>query len=396
MKINTSPEEIKEIITKGVENLYPDREAFKKTLASGKRIKVYCGYDPTTPTLHLGHLPTILKLSRFQKMGHEVVLLIGDFTALIGDPTGKVSPRKKLDREEVISNYRHYKKTVGNFLDLKGKNPAQILFNSQWLDKINFADLINLASNFTVQQIIVRDFFQERIRKKKPIFLHEFLYPLAQAYDSVSMDIDLEVGGKDQTFNMLCGRDLMKALKKKEKFVMALKLLTDPAGRKMGKTEGNLVALDEKPNEMYGKIMSWPDSLISIGLELCTNLSSKEIKTIEKLQPREKKARLAREIVTLCHNKIAAQVAEKEFNKVFKEKKLPTKIQEIAFERGAFNILDLLNKIKIVQSKSEARRLVVQRGVRIDRKLETDWRKNIKINKGTVIQVGKRKFIRIK
>jgi len=360
VKIITNPLKIEEVLSRGVEKIYPSFKDLEKIMLSGKRLRLYCGYDPTAPTLHIGHMVTLKKLAQFQTLGHEVIMLIGDFTGMIGDPTEKIGTRKKLSREEVLRNSKNYKKLTGKILKFSGLNPCRLLYNSKWLDSLSFTDLIKLASNFTVQQMIIRYMFQERIRKEKPIYLHEFLYPLAQAYDSVAMDVDLEIGGKDQAFNMLCGRDLMKVLKNKEKFVLATKLLITPEGKKMGKTEGNLIPMDENPKEMYGKIMSWPDSLITIGFELCTDLPMEEITEISnqikkrRLNPREAKAKLAREIVTICRNKRAAQKAEEEFNRVFKEEKLPSRIPEIKIREKALNILDLLVKIGLASSKSEA------------------------------------------
>ncbi|PIP24692.1 MAG: tyrosine--tRNA ligase [Candidatus Nealsonbacteria bacterium CG10_big_fil_rev_8_21_14_0_10_36_228] len=401
VKIITNPLKIEEVLSRGVEKIYPSFKDLEKIMLSGKRLRLYCGYDPTAPTLHIGHMVTLKKLAQFQTLGHEVIMLIGDFTGMIGDPTEKIGTRKKLSREEVLRNSKNYKKLTGKILKFSGLNPCRLLYNSKWLDSLSFTDLIKLASNFTVQQMIIRYMFQERIRKEKPIYLHEFLYPLAQAYDSVAMDVDLEIGGKDQAFNMLCGRDLMKVLKNKEKFVLATKLLITPEGKKMGKTEGNLIPMDENPKEMYGKIMSWPDSLITIGFELCTDLPMEEITEISnqikkrRLNPREAKAKLAREIVTICRNKRAAQKAEEEFNRVFKEEKLPSRIPEIKIREKALNILDLLVKIGLASSKSEAKRLILQKGVKINNQVQDDWQKIIEIKKGIVIQVGKRKFIRL-
>ncbi len=394
--INNNFQKIKEVLTKGVEKIYPTPQALEKVLLSGKRIRLYCGYDPTATSLHIGHAITLRKLAQFQNLGHEVIMLIGDFTAMIGDPSDKSATRKKLSRKEVLFNFKNYKKQANQILNFSGKNPAKLLFNSQWHNKLKFNNLIELASNFTVQQMIIRDMFQERIKNNKPIYLHEFLYPLAQAYDCVAMDVDLEIGGNDQTFNMLCGRDLMKTLKNKEKFVLSMKLLTDPTGKKMGKTEGNMVQLDTKPEDMYGKIMAWPDEIIKISFEVCTDLDMEEIKKIIKEKsPRDQKAILAKEIVKIHYDKKSALKAEKEFNKIFKKKELPLKIPEIKILQESLNILDLLVKTKLAISKSEAKRLILQKGVKINEKIESDWKKNIGIKRGTILQVGKRKFIKI-
>lgn len=393
---------IKETLSRGVEIIYPNPKELEKVLLSGKKLKLYCGYDPTTPSLHLGHLVTLLKLSQFQKLGHEVVMLIGDFTATIGDPTDKTSTRKRLTIKEVISNAKNYKKIASKVLNFKGSNPAKTKHNNDWLGKLTFINLIELSANFTVQQMIVRDMFQERLKRKKPIYLHEFLYPLAQAYDSVVLNVDLEVGGKDQIFNMLCGRDLLKTLKNKEKFILGTKLLIDPTtGRKISKTEGTVVAIDEPPKEIYGKIMSWPDDLISVGFELCTKISFDKLKKIEKslkegqANPMEMKSLLAKEIVSLCCNKKEAKKAEEEFKRVFQKKQLPSKISKVEIKEKELPILDLLIKAKLFNSRSEAKRVILQKGVKISGITESDWQKTITIKKGTVIKVGKRKFVEI-
>ncbi len=401
MEINTDSKKIEEILTRGVEKIYPSLEEFKKVLISGKKIRLYCGYDPSAPALHIGHSITLRKLGQFQKLGHEVIMLIGDFTGMIGDPTDKSATRKKLSRDEVLKNSKNYKKLAGKFLDFSGENPVKIKYNSLWNDKLTFLDLIEITSNFTVQQMIIRDMFQERLKNNRPIHLHEFLYPIAQGYDSVAMNIDLELGGADQTFNMLIGRDLVKIMKSKEKFVLTTKLLVDPTGKKMGKSEGNMVMMDDSTSQMYGKIMSWPDEQLIIAFELLTNLSEKEIKNISQqlknntINPRDAKAQLAKEITALYHGKNLAQKAEEEFNNVFKKNKLPTAITKISFPKKTFNVLDLLVKTKLASSKSEAQRLIIQKGVKIDGKVQDDWRKMIEVKNEMIIQVGKRKFIKI-
>ena len=401
MKISINSTKIKEVLTRGVERVYPDLISLEKKMKKGERIKLYCGYDPSGPELHIGHMITLRKLAQFQALGHEAIMLIGDFTGMIGDPGEKTSARNKLSRKEVIQNSKNYKKIAGKFLNFAGPNPVKILYNSKWADKLSFLQLIELASHFTVQQMIIRDMFQQRIKKEKPIFLHEFLYPLAQAYDSVALDVDLEVGGKDQIFNMLCGRELMKVMKNKEKFVLATKLLVDAEGKKIGKTEGNVIDINDKPEEIYGKIMSWPDSLIALGFELCTDLPIKEINEIskqmkiKKINPKTAKQRLAREIVDVCYNKEISKKVEKEFDRVFKEKELPSKIQGKKIKEKKISIVELLIKTGMAGSRAEAKRLILQRGVKINGQTEENWKKDIEIKKGLVIQVGKRRFARI-
>lgn len=399
MKINTNPKKIEEILTRGVENIYPNKEELKKILLSGKKLRIYNGIDPTGK-LHLGHSAVLKKLRQFQDLGHEVIVLIGDFTARIGDPTDKLAARKKLSKEQVKKNSANYKKLIGKILDLKKSN-IRFLHNEKWTNKLRPEDMLELASYFTVARLLERDMFQERIKQGKEIYVNEFLYPIFQAYDSVTMDVDIEIGGNDQTFNMLAGRTLMKKIKNKEKFVLTIKLLVDPAGKKMGKTEGNMINLDEKADNMYGQIMSWPDELINLSFELCTNIPIKETKKIKKelkskkLNPRDAKAKLAKEIVALYHGKPAAQKAEKEFNRIFKKKELPSEIPSIKIAAKNINILDLLVKTKLASSKAEAKRLIEQKGVKINNEIQEDWRKNIPIKNGMIIQVGKRKFAKI-
>lgn len=400
MKINTNSKKIEEILTRGVEEIYPSKEELKKVLLSGKKLRIYNGIDPTGK-LHLGHSVVLKKLRQFQDLGHEVIVLIGDFTARIGDPTDKLASRKKLSKEQVKKNSVNYKKLIGKILDLKKSN-IRFLHNEEWTNKLKPEDMLELTSYFTVSRLLERDMFQERIKQGKEIYINEFIYPIFQAYDCVTMDVDMEIGGSDQTFNMLAGRTLMRRIKNKEKFVLTTKLLVDPTGKKMGKTEGNMINLDERSENMYGQIMSWPDELINLGFELCANISTKEVEKIKnglqrkKLNPRDAKAKLAREIVSLYHGKPAAQKAEKEFNRIFKEKELPSEIPLIKIADKNINILDLLVKIKLASSKAEAKRLIEQKGVKIDDEIQEDWRKNIPIKSGVIIQVGKRKFVKIK
>jgi len=392
MRIIADSKKIKEVLTKGVENIYPSKKVLERILQKGKKLRIYTGIDPTGK-LHLGHLVILKKLAQFQELGHKVIVLIGIFTATIGDPTEKEKIRRPLTREQVLKNAKNYKKQISKILNFKKTN-LKFLNNEKWLNKLKSKDIIKLASYFTIARLLERDMFQKRIREGREIYVHEFLYPIFQAYDALVIDIDLQIGGNDQTFNMLAGRTLIKKIKNKETFVLTLKLLTDPTGKKMGKTEGNVINLDEKPEEMYGKIMSWPDEMVDLAFELCADISLKELKKI--VNPRDKKARLAREIVGICHSKKAALRAEKEFEKIFKKKELPTIIPEIKIKEKTLNILDLLVRTKLVASKSEARRLILEKGVRIEGKTKDDWKEKIEIKKGMVIQIGKRKFIKIR
>ncbi len=390
-------EKIEEVLTRGVDKIYPSQKAFKELLLSGKKIRVYQGFDPSSSSLHLGNLVGVLKLKQFQELGHEVVFLMGDFTGMIGDPTDKSAVRQKLSREKVLENCKAWQKQIARFLALSGKNPAKIMFNSEWLDKISFKDLIEIASNFTVGQMIQRDFFQKRIEEEKPIYLHEFLYPLAQALDSVNLNVDVEIGGSDQTFNMLCGRDLVKILKNKEKFVLTTKLLIDKEGKKVGKTTGNAVFLDIASTDMFGKIMAFPDEIIFPAFELLTLLPLKEVENLkkEKTNPLILKKKLAWEIVKINYGGEEANGAQEEFDRVFKNKELPEEISQIKIKEKYLPLLELLVKIKLASSKSEAKRLILEGGVKIDKSKQDDWQAKIEIEKGMIIQVGKRKFVKL-
>ena len=398
MATNIHQQKINEVLTRGVEKIYPDKKSLEKVLLSGKKIRLYCGFDPTAESLHIGSAIQINKLAQFQELGHKVIFLIGDFTGMIGDPTDKTSARKRLTREQVLKNSKNYKKQASKFLKFSGKNPAKILSNSQWNDKTSFKDLIEITSNFTVQQMIQRDMFQERMKQEKPVYLHEFLYPVAQAYDSVIMNVDLEIGGSDQMFNMLCGRDLMMAKKQKEKFVLTNKLLEDTTGTKMGKSLGNVIWLNDSADEIYGKVMSWTDNMIILGFELCTQIAMQKIQEFKKqlksdtFNPRDLKMKLAFEMVKLYTDQKQAQKAQEKFISVIQKKETPENILE--FNLAGKNILEVLVLSKLVSTKSNARRAIEQNGVKINNKIINNF--NIKLNSGDVVQKGKRFFIKIK
>lgn len=395
-------DKIDEVLTRGVEKIYPSRQSLEKVLRSGKKIKLYQGFDPSMPNLHLGHLVGILKLKQFQDLGHEVIFLVGDFTGMIGDPTGRMSVRPQLTRKQVLENAKNWKKQAGKVLKFNGKNPAKLLYNSQWLSKLSFEEVLKLSHHLTYQQIAKRDMFRRRQKEGKDIYLHEFLYPLMQGYDSVAMDVDLEIGGSDQMFNMLVGRDLMHKLKGKEKFVLTTKLLVDAKGEKIGKTAGNALFLNASASDMYGGIMSFPDEAIILAFELLTEVPLQSIKAMEKglkegkLNPMEIKKKLAFEITKMYHSEKDAKNAEKEFERVFQKRKQPEDVKELRIENKELNIIDLLMKSKLAKSRSEAKRLVKQRGVDIDGKTITNLQSPIKIKDGMVIRWGKKKFIRIK
>jgi len=413
-RVITDKKRIQELLTRGVEKIYPGYANLEKKLLSGERIRLYCGYDPTAPSLHIGNAISINKLGQFQALGHEVIFLIGDFTGIIGDPTDKKATRQKMTREEVLANAAHYQEQAAAYLKFDGDNPAKIMSNSSWNDKLTFRDLIELSSNFTVQQMIQRDMFQERLKDEKPIYLHEFLYPLTQAYDSVAMNVDLEIGGNDQMFNMMCGRDLLRILKKKEKFVMTMKLLADENGQKMGKSEGNVVSLDETAADVYGKIMSWPDGIILSAFELCTNVPMVEVNKIGtelkggRTNPRDFKMKLAWEITKINRGLEAADKAQENFVNTIQKKEIPTEMEDYSAAKAKNYLVDLLVETKLAKSKTEARQKIEEGAIKI--KLETAGKngnadmqviKDVKyeidfsVVKSAIIQKGKFNFIRV-
>jgi tyrosyl-tRNA synthetase len=386
-------QKIKEIINRGVEAIYPSKTALEKTLKSNKKLRLYHGIDPTAKSLHLGHLIQMLKLKQFQDLGHQVIILIGDFTGMIGDPTDKAATRKPLTRKQVLANAKNYKEQIGRILNLE---KTEFRFNSEWWDKMEMSQLIEWAAKLSASQLWQRDMFQERLKQGREVHLHELLYPLFQGYDSVALDVDLETGGSDQIFNMLVGRTLMKT-QGKEKMVLAMRLLTDPAGIKMGKTEGNAVNLADSPKEMYGKIMSWPDELIVPGFELGTQVSLPEVYQIKDellagKNPKILKMLLAYKIVELNYGKAEAIAAEENFKKVFEKREVPKDIRRVKVSN--YQLLNVLVKSKLARSKTEARRLIKQGGVKIDGKVVKD--EGTKVQSGAVVQRGKRHFVGVR
>lgn len=397
-KVVTDDAQIDLFLTRGVENVYPNKDFLKNLLKKGNQLTIYLGIDPTGPTLHLGHAIVLKKLRDFQKIGHKVILLIGDFTGMIGDPTDKTATRKKLTREEVLNNAKLYKKQAETFLSFSGSNSAELKYNSKWLAKMNFGDVLELASRMTVQQMLERDMFKKREQEMKPIHIHEFMYPLMQGYDSVAMNVDGEIGGNDQTFNMLAGRDLMKQILNKEKFVITTKLLEDSTGKKMGKTEGNMITLADNSKDMFGKVMSWTDGMIIPGFELCTDVSVSEIEKIKKeleagANPKNIKVRLAKEIVSLYHSKSEAEKAEKNFNEVFRGGAMPEEVEIVEVKKGE-SLIDVLISKKIVVSRGEFKRLVDDDAIG---EVGGEKIKNYdaKVLSDMNLKVGKKRFIKI-
>jgi len=407
MEINTDPKKIKEdkpsslpladarvveeVLTRGVEQVLPDKQSLKK-LMQKRKIRLYLGIDPTAPKLHLGHAITLRKLQEFADLGHEAILVVGTGTVLAGDPSLRLKARPLISEKEVEKNIKNWKRQARKVLDF---SKVKIRYNGDWLLKLGLKDIIQIASHIAAAKLFQREMFQRRIKVGQTVLTHETLYPLLQGYDSVFLGVDLEIGGTDQLFNMLIGRELMEKMRKKEKFVLTCPMILGIDGKQMSKTSGNCIWIEDSPNQMFGKIMSIPDNLIFDYLKLLTRLPLNEIEKMKRLNPRDAKAKLAKEIVAIYHSQKAALLAEKEFERVFKEKKLPTKIPGVKIKEEKLNILDFLVKTKLASSKSEAKRLIFQKGVKINKEVQGNWRKMIDIKKGMLIQVGKRRFVRL-
>ncbi|MFH1284378.1 MAG: tyrosine--tRNA ligase [Candidatus Peregrinibacteria bacterium] len=374
------------------------REELETKLKSGKPIKVKLGIDPSGADLHLGHMVVIKKLQEFLEAGHTIQLLFGNFTGQIGDPTDKLNSRPVKTQKELEKNAEKYLNQAGKILDTK---KVEVVWNADWLSKLSFADVIKLAQSFTVHQMLERDMYQERIKKQHPIYMHEFLYPLMQGYDSVALKSDLELGGTDQTFNLLAGRTIQKAYGQTPQCVLTVPLLVGTDGKdKMGKSLNNYIGVDESPKDMFGKTMSIPDDLIIQYFELATYVPIEEIEKMttalkEGENPRNLKIRLAKEIVTLYHNIAAADQSEKEFIEIFSNKGLPEDIPTKKLKGTKHNVVDLIAESGLLESKSEARRMIESGGVKIDGEKVTSIEEEIDIAKEKLLQVGKRKFLKV-
>lgn len=402
-------QKIDEILNRGtIVEILPVKEDFRKKMLSGEKMRFYIGFDATSPTLHLSHAKNIMLMEKFRKLGHEVIILFGDFTARIGDPSGENSARKQLSKKDVDNNVKTWKRLIKPLMNFDDwKNPPKIMYNNDWLGRLKMDELINLASNFTVQRMLERDMFEKRLKDQKPIYLHEFLYPLMQGYDSVAMNVDVEVCGTDQIFNALAGRDLIKKLKNKEKFVVAVTLMENPkTGELMSKSKGTGVFLDATPEQMYGQIMAQPDEMVEILFVNNTYLELSEIEKIVAGNPRDAKAKLALEVVKIFHGEEKAKIAEQEFDKVFRNKELPSDMPILEITAGNYNIIDLLclprsgGTTPLASSKNEAKRLVEGGAVEtINGEIKikiTDWKTEIKLEDEMIIKVGSRRFVKIK
>ena len=397
MQIETNYKKVEEVLTRGVEKVI-NLNHLRKRLLSGRKLRIKHGIDPTGPKIHIGRATQLWKLKDFQELGHKIILIIGDFTAQIGDASDKQAMRRPLTAKEVKENMKNYIKQIAKILDIK---KVEFHYNSEWLSKLTIKKLLNLAMNFTAQQTIQRRNFKERWERGKPIGLHELAYPLLQGYDSVAVKADVELGGFDQLFNLKAGRDIQKIFGQESQDIMTLKMLFGLDGRKMSTSWGNVINITDKSEEQFGKIMSMKDELILDYFELCTRIPLEEIKKMGKelkknqINPRDLKLKLAREIVRLYHGKKAAKRAEKEFRRVFERKELPSRIPNISIKVKKLNILNLLVETKLTSSKSEAKRLILQKAVKINGVLKENWQEIIEIKNGMVIQVGKRRFRKV-
>lgn len=382
---------INELLERGVRDAIV-KEDLKKKMLSGKKLRIKYGIDPTGPKIHLGRASTMRKLAKFQELGHQVVLIIGDFTAQVGDASDKESERPMLQKEQIQENMRDYLEQLSRIFDI---SQAEINYNSQWLGKLDFNDICRLADNFSVAEMLDRENFSQRFKGGKRISLREFMYPLMQGYDSVAIKADVEIGGTDQLFNILAGRTIQKAHGQEPQNVLTFELLEGTDGRKMSTSWGNVILITDSPKEMFGKIMSVKDELIEKYFLLCTDVDLQNLGA-KLLFPRDAKLELAKEIVRIYHGHGAAQEAEEHFVKVFSQKELPTEALEVEAEEGE-RLVDWLEKSGLAQSRGEAKKKVLQKGVSLDGELiETvDYILNKNCD-GKIIKVGKKVFRKIK
>ena len=400
MKFKTLNEQM-DIIKRGVDEILPENqlaEKINKSILTNIPLNIKLGCDPSRPDLHLGHSVVLKKLRDFQILGHNVILVIGDFTAMIGDPTGRNKTRPQLDLDQIKQNAETYISQVSTIMDI---DKMRIVYNSEWLSKLNFSKIINLTGKFTVAQFLERDDFSKRYKNGVPISIHEFMYPLAQAYDSVILRSDIELGGTDQKFNLLLGRSLQKEFEQESQIAIMSPILEGLDGKnKMSKSYDNYIAFTDKPNDMYGKIMSIDDSLILKYFELLSNIELKEIKDYKlfieagKLNYRDLKRKLARDIIAIYYNNEEASNAEQHFDDVFVKKVAPSDIESVEISED-IRLIDFLFENSLISSKGEGKRLIKQSGIKINDQAIDDINLVLKSNMNSIIKVGKRKFIKI-
>jgi tyrosyl-tRNA synthetase len=372
------------------------REKLEKSAKTGKPLRVKLGADPTAPDIHLGHTVVIRKLRAFQELGHTAIFLIGDFTGMIGDPSGKNATRPQLTREEIDANAETYKQQIFKLLD---PEKTVIDFNSRWMNTLGSAGFLRLASHVTVRQILERDDFKQRLDENRPLALHEVMYPLVMAYDSVALEADVELGGTDQKFNLLMGRNLQREYGQESQIAVIMPLLEGTDGvQKMSKSLGNYIGIDEPPQEIFGKVMSITDDLMWRYYELCTDLSSAEIRALKSSErnPRDIKVDLAKRIVADFYTETDARAAEEQFNLMFRSKQTPDDVEERTVSPGAWKLPRLLVELELAPSMAEARRLIEQGGVYVDGERATQTDLEMSEGRSFLLQVGKRRFVRVK
>lgn len=398
-KIITDNKKIEELLTRGTVDVIVKKDLEEK-LKSGKKLRIKYGIDPTGPKIHLGRASTMRHLAKFQELGHKIVLIVGDFTAQIGDASDKTNERPMLTDLEVKENMKNYLPQIGRIIDVE---KAEVRYNSEWLGKLVYSDICRQADNFSVAQILDRENFSKRVKEGTRISLRELLYPLMQGYDSVAIGADVEIGGSDQLFNVLAGRELQRDYGQEAQNIVTFKLLDGTDGRKMSTSWGNIICITDDADNIYGKIMSMRDELITQYFELCTDVEMAEIKKMEagmkknEVNPRDLKMMLAREIIKIYYDEPSALAAEENFKNIFQKKEIPDEVAECEIKEKNINILDLLVKINLAKSKGEVRRLIEQNGVKADGKIINDENLIIEIPAdGVLIQKGKRFFVRVK
>ncbi|OGY76067.1 MAG: tyrosine--tRNA ligase [Candidatus Jacksonbacteria bacterium RIFOXYC2_FULL_44_29] len=395
--MSPTKEQLYELLTRGVEKIIV-KEHLEKRLLAGDKMRLKLGIDPTGSDIHIGHMVVLRKLRAFQELGHQVIIIVGDYTARIGDPSGRDKMREPLTREQVYENLETYQKQIGKVLNL---DKTQFSYQSEWFDKVNLTDILEWAGIFTVQQMIERDMYKKRIADGHPIGIHEFMYPLMQGYDSVAINADVEFGGSDQEFNLLIGRTMQEHFKQPPQNILTTSLLVGTDGRKMSKTYNNYIGVLDKPEEMFGKVMSAIDDIIIEYFKLTTDVPLDEIADLERdlkaglINPRDAKARLAKEIVKIYHGEIAAVAAAAEFDRIFKNREKPSEMAEFKAVKNDYLLPDLMIAAGLSKSKADAKRVIEQGGVKIDDQIVKDWEKEITIKAGMILQVGKRKFVKI-
>ena len=388
-------------LLRGVDGLYTEKELAERLLKAkqeGTQLRVKLGLDPTAPDIHLGHTVVLRKLRQFQDLGHKAVIIIGDYTARVGDPTGTNKTRPVLSPEDININAQTYFEQAGKVLDTSSEK-LEVRYNSEWLSELSFAEVIRLAGQMTVAQMMERDTFSKRYKAGQPIGVHEFLYPLMQGYDSVCINADVELGGTDQTFNNLVGRDMQEKAGQPRQIVMVMPILVGLDGKdKMSKSKNNYIGVTDAPNDMFGKVMSIPDALMENYFTLLTELPEDQIAKLcdqSQTHPREAKATLGKMIVTQFHSEAAAQEAADEFTRVFSQKNAPTDMPDVKISAGEMTILELVVASKFAPSKKEAKRLIAQNAVSLNEEVISDLSTVVTPQAGQVLKVGKRRFGKI-